>query len=186
MISGGNTEQIFKSVFENEYQNLCRYAFSYMGDEHAAEDVVQNTFIKIWERKKDLLKSEQVKYYLVTAVRNNCISELRKTKTSNTTEYSSVVEPEPEPFFSKMLQDELDKERYGRIVDALDKLPPRCREVFLLIKLHGMSYKQAAEILNISVKTVENQMGKAITIFRNMCVAVLVTLLNIFFKLSTT
>lgn len=180
MIAGLGTEQVFKKVFENEYENLCRYALSYLGDEHMAEDVVQNTFIKIWEKKRELLNNDQIKYYLVTAVRNNCISELRKNKTNKITEYTTLAEPEPEPFFSKMLQQEMDSERKEKIVNALDKLPPRCREVFLLIKLHSMSYKQAAETLDISIKTVENQMGKAISIFRNMYIVLLIYIQSIY------
>lgn len=176
MIAVLGTEQVFKKVFENEYQNLCRYALTYLGDEQMAEDVVQNTFIRIWEKKKELLNNDQIKYYLVTAVRNNCISELRKNKTTKITEYTTLNDTEPEPFFSKMLQQEMDSERKEKIVNALDRLPPRCREVFLLVKLHSMSYKQAAETLDISIKTVENQMGKAISIFKNMCMAILVYL----------
>ena len=71
-------------------------------------------------------------------------------------------------------------EQSKRIANALDQLPPKCREVFLLVKLHGMSYKQAAEALDISVKTVENQMGKAIKTFRTQANPVMLELVIVF------
>jgi len=128
--------------------------------------VVQDTFIKIWEQKKDLIESPNIKFYLVTAVRNNCISFIRKQKTQQVKYTDETPEPEPEPHFTASQHEQQAKEQQQKIADALNQLPPKCREVFLLIKLHGMSYKQAAEALDISVKTIENQMGKAIKVLR--------------------
>jgi len=159
-------EVSFKQLFAAEYNNLCRYALTYLQDEHQAEDVVQDTFIKIWEQKKDLIGSPNIKFYLVTAVRNNCISFLRKLKTQQVHYTENTPEPDPEPYFNARHHEQEASEQQQKIADALNQLPPKCREVFLLIKLHGMSYKQAAESLDISVKTVENQMGKAIKVLR--------------------
>lgn len=177
-MSENTKEHIFKSFFKTEYPGLCRYAQTYLSDDSLAEDIVQNTFIKVWEQKHELIGSEQLKYYMVTAVRNNCISEIRKNKKISYTEESSY--DTPEPFFSNLLAKEELTEQQARISNALDLLPPKCREVFLLIKLHGMSYKQAAATMDISVKTVENQMGKALSIFRSICVACMVCLYNFF------
>lgn len=163
-------EAEFKNLFDREYEQLCRYAYTYMQDEHLAEDVVQDTFIKIWEQKKDLITSENIKFYLVTAVRNNCISALRKQQTSKTSFTDNTPEPEPEPFLTDRQHRENETEQVRKIREALDQLPPKCKEVFLMIKMHGMSYKQAADSLNLSVKTIENQMGKAIKILRELVV----------------
>ncbi len=171
-------ETALKSLFDKEYQNLCRFANSYVNDEHLAEDVVQNTFIKIWEQKKELLLTNDARYYLVTSVRNNCISELRRSK--NITFPENSPETDAEPFFSHMLQKEEYTEQQERIATALDKLPPKCKEIFLMIKLHGMSYKQTAEALSLSVKTVENQMGKAIKTFRNLYLPMLLSWCKLF------
>lgn len=176
MVQEQTTEAAFKQIFDKEYNNLCRYAYTYLQDEHLAEDVVQDTFIRIWEQKKELIVTDNIRYYLVTSVRNNCISELRKNKHLHYPE--NTPQTEPEPFFSQMLHKEQYNEQQQRIARALDKLPPKCKEVFLLVKLHGMSYKQAAATLEISVKTVENQMGKAIKIFQNP-VALLVAFCSI-------
>jgi RNA polymerase sigma-70 factor (ECF subfamily) len=159
-------EAQFKQLFSKEYSSLCRYALTYMQDTHAAEDVVQDTFIKIWEQKRDIIHLPEIKFYLITAVRNNCISALRKAKSQQVHFTDETPEPEPEPFITNTQQREMASEQTRRIADALNKLPPKCKEVFLLIKMQGMSYKQAAEALDISVKTVENQMGKAIRLLR--------------------
>ena len=169
-------EAAFKQLFAAQYEPLCRHALTYLKDEHAAEDVVQATFIRFWETKKDLISSPDARYYLVTAVRNNCISELRKTKASPVRYTESEPEPEPELHFTALQQREAATEQSQRIAAALDKLPPKCREVFLLIKLHGASYKHAAETLGISVKTVEAQMGKAVKILREGTVVALLML----------
>ncbi|RYZ49849.1 MAG: RNA polymerase sigma-70 factor [Sphingobacteriales bacterium] len=145
---------------------LCRYALTYLQDEHQAEDVVQETFIKIWEQKKDLIDSPNIKFYLITAVRNNCISFLRKQKTQQVIYTEDTPEPDPEPYFTAKHHEQEAALKQQKIADALNQLPPKCREVFLMIKMHGMSYKQAAEALDISVKTIENQMGKAIKVLR--------------------
>ncbi len=175
-------EALFKQLFAAQYEPLCRHALTFLKDEHAAEDVVQATFIRFWETKKELLASPDARFYLVTAVRNNCISALRKTKTSPVRCTDAEPEPEPEIQFTALQQREAATEQNRRIAAALDRLPPKCREVFLLIKLHGHSYKAAAEALGISVKTVEAQMGKAVKLLREGAVAALL-LLFIFAKI---
>lgn len=164
-------EVVFKDLFNREYNKLCRYALTYMQDENLAEDIVQDTFIKIWEQKKDLIASEQIRFYLITAVRNNCISHIRKQKTQQTQFTDTTPEPDPEPFITTRQRNEIADEQAKAIKKALDELPPKCKEVFLLVKMQGMSYKQAAETMEISVKTVENQMGKAIKILRDLALS---------------
>ncbi|HEY1030622.1 MAG TPA: RNA polymerase sigma-70 factor [Flavipsychrobacter sp.] len=160
-------ENAFKELFEREYNNLCRHAMSYMQDSHLAEDIVQETFVKFWEQKKDLVASANARFYLITAVRNNCITALRKQNSSGIHFTENTPEPTPEPFITNRQLTEDAHEHTRKIQAALDQLPPKCKEVFLLVKLHGLSYKQAAETLDLSVKTVENQMGKAIKTLRD-------------------
>lgn len=181
-----NTEAIFKSLFEAEYTKLCRYAFTYMQDMQQAEDVVQDTFVKIWEQKRELISAPNIRFYLVTAVKNNCISVLRKLKTQNIVFTEEAPEPEPEPAFTVEIVEQEDTQT-KRIAEALNLLPPKCKEIFLMIKLHGMSYKEAAATLDLSVKTIENQMGKAIKILRESSVlSVLGSLTVLFFKIYLT
>lgn len=168
------TEQIFQQVFNQEYNGLCRYALSYVQDAHAAEDVVQDTFIRIWESKREVITSPDIRYYLITAVRNNCISALRKAKSSLLQFPEHAPEGEPEPFRTLSQRREEANEQQRKISDALNALPAKCREVFLLIKMQGLSYKQAADTLGISVKTVEAQMGKALRVMRESAIPALI------------
>ena len=168
MVNARSLEQAFEELFRKEYNNMCRYALTHLQDESLAEDVVQETFIKIWAQKKELITSPQIRFYLIKAVRNNSISELRKQKTEKLVHNGDTPEPAPEVFLTLRQQKEHENEETRLIAEALNKLPPKCKEVFLLVKMHGMSYSQAAETLEISIKTVENQMGKAIKIFKQM------------------
>jgi len=158
-------ETIFKSLFDKEYVKLCRYAYTYMQDSQLAEDVVQDTFIKIWEQKRELIAAPNIRFYLITAVKNNCISAIRKQKAQMVVFTETAPEPDPEPAFHIEIA-EMEDPQVKKIADALNLLPPKCKEVFLLVKLHGLSYKDAAATLGLSVKTIENQMGKAIKILR--------------------
>ncbi len=177
-------DSVFKDLFAREYERLCRYAYTYLQDEHMSEDVVQETFIKIWEQKKELISSPDVKFYLITAVRNNCITVIRKQKNQRTASTDNTPEPEPEPFLTVRQHQEHEAENERRIAEALDQLPPKCKEVFLLVKMQGMSYKEAAKALDLSVKTIENQMGKAIRVLRDFVVSQAVTLVGLFFLLG--
>jgi RNA polymerase sigma-70 factor (ECF subfamily) len=176
-LSLATSEQIFQQLFSSEYAKLCRYALTYLQDEHSAEDVVQDTFIKVWETKQELIQSPDIKYYLVTAVRNNCISALRKLKTSHVSYPEHAPEPEPEPQLTVRGRQEEEKVREKKVANALNLLPPKCKEVFLMVKMHSMSYKQVSEALDISIKTVENQMGKALKVLRESTVAAVLLLL---------
>lgn len=173
-----NEEAVLKQLFTAHYEKLCRHAYAYLQDEQLAEDVVQNTFIRIWESKRDLLNNPSIAFYLITAVRNNSISALRQVKASRTRYAEELPEPDPEPFFSRSEHHETSSAQQQRAAEALDRLPPKCREVFLLAKLHQMSYKDVARHLDISVKTVENQMGKALRVLREVLAIVVYCLLT--------
>lgn len=172
-------EGAFKELFTREYGNMCRYALSFMQDSHLAEDVVQETFVKFWEQKKELSHSTEAKFYLVIAVRNNCITALRKQNSSGVHFVENAPDHNTEVLTTeRQLREDAD-ERTAKIQEALDQLPPKCREVFLLVKMQGLSYKQAAEALDISVKTIENQMGKAIKILREHVRPVIILLIGL-------
>lgn len=160
-------EKAFKELFNREYNNLCQYAYSYLKEEHMAEDVVQETFVRIWETKRELIGKPEIRFYLVTAVRNNAISVIRKQNSSQTRYVEETPEPAPEVFNTRREQLEHEASTSERVAAALNTLPPKCREIFLMVKMQSMSYKQVAETLDISVKTVENQMGKALRLVRD-------------------
>jgi RNA polymerase sigma-70 factor (ECF subfamily) len=152
----------FKTVFHTYYNSLCNYAFTFVKNEDASEDIVQEVFMKIWEGRRDLLMEDSVRYYLFTAVRNNSITWLRQKKNSAITAWDGEEifnEPAPE-------RNREEPDQRLMLQSAIGRLPPKCREVFLLSRLSGLTYKEIAASLGISVKTVENQLGKALKIIR--------------------
>lgn len=156
--------QNFRVFFEQHYQRLCSYAFSFLKDEESCEDLVQDVFIKIWVNRQDLIGSDQLKFYIFSAVRNNCLTQLQKNKKYRVVEMTD--EEEGDEIIIKLGPDEATAEPTVLIAKALDRLPPKCREVFLLSRISNLSYLQIADTLGISIKTVENQMGKALKILR--------------------
>lgn len=156
-------EEIFKKRFDDFYPMLCRIAFSYLPDTKECEDIVQESFIAVWNNGKDKLDEKEFAAYMVRAVRNNCVSFLRKQ-----TQQIISIEDHFAATESLDYEDEEDiSPQYEEILEqVLSVLPPKCKEVFLMSKLHGLKYKEIADRLQISEKTVENQMGKAIKLLR--------------------
>ena len=154
----------FHEAFDSFYESLCKYAFTLIKEPHACEDIVQEIFLHVWEKRKDLVGTSKLQYYLFTAVRNNCFTYLERSRKSTITELTEV----------EGLKDIASEEKEGNsnpdfrvlVKEALDRLPPRCREVFVLSRISKLTYQQIADTLNISVKTVENQMMKALRMMR--------------------
>lgn len=151
----------FEELFHSLYSELCNYAYHFLKNDAEAEDVVQETFINIWQKHRDIINAD-MKYYLYRAVRNNSISLLRKRKNaeaeSKALSYIQDWEQEPEVWQQKNSA----VNQQALIAGAIASLPPQCREVFTCCKLKAMSYQQTADHMGLSVKTVENYMGRAL------------------------
>lgn len=161
------TEEIrqdFEIFFRQHYERLCSYAYTFLKNKESCEDIVQDIFIKIWEQRQDLIGSDQLKFYLFTAVRNNCLTTLKKNKKNIMHDWSD--EDAPDEIEIRIDPQEKSVDPHKMISEAMEQLPPKCREVFMLSRLSGQTYQQIADSLNISVKTVENQMGKAIKMMK--------------------
>jgi RNA polymerase sigma-70 factor (family 1) len=157
--------QQFKESFSRLYAPLCRYALTLVKEPHISEDIVQESFLRVWEKRQDLVGTDGLRYYLYTAVRNNCLTFLekqQKTATDTLTGHEAAEAP-AEP--AEQPATEVDYNTLFK--NAVDQLPPRCREVFVLSRVSGLTYQQIGDTLGISVKTVENQMGKALKMLRN-------------------
>ena len=148
-------------LFQQLYRPLCIYALHYLQDTDASEDVVQDAFVRLIEKMQDGHQVDNTKSYLYTSVRNSCIDILRKGKQTE-----SVILPQDT---NGPITDEEAAERSlheAELWTAIDTLPKRCREVFLMAKRDGRKYREIAETLNISEKTVEHQVSKALKILR--------------------
>ena len=156
--------QRFESIFGDLYQPLCSYAMTFVQDTTLSEDIVQEVFTRIWETRKDLLLTDNIRFYLYSAVRNNCITHLRRLKSGRTLPWDDRALAGNPPVAPKEGNDQGQYEQLLR--EAIDLLPEKCREVFLLSRIGHLRYKEIADILGISVKTVENQLGKALKLIR--------------------
>jgi RNA polymerase sigma-70 factor, ECF subfamily len=154
----------FEMLFKTYYQPLCNYAYSFVQDRDEAEEIVQATFMSVWEKRDSLSIHTGVKPYLYAMVRNASLNVLKheKIKQQHVVGEMAVAERSVESVSRTVMASELE----GRIYKALDKLPEQCRLVFKLSRFEELKYAEIAEQLNISIKTVENQMGKALKIMR--------------------
>lgn len=150
----------FSEYYHNYYRQLCLHALHFTGDTNEAEDIVQETFVNLWDKRGQLESIKSAKAYLYTAVRNNCLTRIRDAKPT-----TSLGEISNEDFVSEDEQMER-AEMEARIWKMIDELPERRREVFLMAKRDGMRYKEIAEQTGLTVKTVENHVLRAMQSFR--------------------
>lgn len=154
----------FEMLFRTYYQPLCNYAYTFVQDRDEAEEIVQSAFLSVWEKRETLEIRTAVKPYLYAMVRNACLNVIKheKIKQLHVEGELAVAERSIESVTRTVMASELE----GRIGHAMEKLPGQCRLIFKLSRFEELKYAEIAEQLSISVKTVENQMGKALKIMR--------------------
>lgn len=154
----------FEMLFRTYYQPLCNYAFTFLQDREDAEEIVQSTFILVWEKRETLAIRTSVRPYLYAMVRNACLNVIKheKIKEKYALEEIALANRSHDSVAHTVAFHELEY----RIKVAMAELPEQCRLVFKLSRFEELKYAEIAEQLNISVKTVENHMGKALKIMR--------------------
>ncbi|WP_143307027.1 RNA polymerase sigma-70 factor [Chitinophaga vietnamensis] len=156
----------FEEVFKTHFKGLHAYACTILKDEIMAEEMVQNVFCKLWEKSGDIKIKESVSGYLYRSVYHESINYLRHQKVKAThqahTKYQMSNEHATGNTSGKVMLRELEE----RLELALRELPEKCRTVFQMSRFEELKYQEIANRLGISVKTVENQMGKALRILR--------------------
>ncbi|NML21502.1 RNA polymerase sigma-70 factor [Pseudoflavitalea sp. G-6-1-2] len=154
----------FQQEFSRFYEPLCQYAYTLVKEMNVCEDIVQDIFMHVWEKKQSLVGNEGIRYYLYTAVRNNCLTWLQRNKKQMVTALTGQETIATEQVH--LSPEKAETDFMALLKSALDKLPPKCREVFVLSRMGKLTYQEIADSQGISVKTVENQMGKALKILR--------------------
>jgi RNA polymerase sigma-70 factor (ECF subfamily) len=165
-------EKTFISLFEDYYVSLCAYSRRYVGRKDIAEEIVSETFFKIWENHKTLEIHSSVKAYLFQAVANNSLLHLRKlSKEEKIEDYFLGTESENIGFReiaeNRSDQSLLMQELTNRIEDAINQLPPQQQTAFRLKRYEGKKNKEIAGEMRLAVKTVEMHLSKAMLSMRN-------------------
>ena len=156
-------EGAYDTIFRTWYAPLVRVAGALLKDSDAAEEVVQDVMVELWRRRHLMDADVTLRAYLLRAVRNRSLNQLRHLRVRReTTGDVEALYNEPVSSDQPVVAGELAE----AVKIALAELPPRCREVFDLSRVHGLKYAEIAESLGISQKTVEAQMGKALRILR--------------------
>jgi len=161
----------FERLFREYFNALMAFSRRILGNEDDAREVVHQVFVKLWEMRDEIDISTSLKSYLFTSVHNRSLNMIRDRK-----KFSSEEVPEIPGEWDVSAQIEA-LELEEKIQEAIDGLPGRCREIFELNRLNGLRYHEIAVQLEISVKTVENQMSKALRILRDQLAKYLTILL---------
>lgn len=151
-------EHDFKSLYDLLYDKFFRIAIYYLKKEEWAQEVVLDVFLSIWNKRYDLVKINNFENYYFILLKNASLNYIEKHKQESVALNNEIKTEHSETPESNLLNDEL----LLIYINALEELPPKCREVFILIREQGLSYKEAAEQLDISTKTVDAQLQKAI------------------------
>lgn len=166
-------------LFKTHYAPLCRFAKNILKDKDQAEDMVQEVFLKIWDKRHALKVSSSLKAYLFMAVKNHCLNTLKLNERKNWLD----EDMENDALLSNNeVESKLNAKHLNeKIQQAIELLPEKCKLTFQLSRHEEMSYKEIAELMNVSVKTVENQMGKALTFLRKNLLPY-ISILTLFFN----
>lgn len=160
LIAEGNTRS-FQLLMEVTSDELLLYALSFVRNQEIAEELVSDVYVKIWHKRSELPTIQNIRSYLFIAVKNSCLSHLRKMKNEKIVfidEYNDFLFPTVESNDEKTLE----KEMLTKIYKAIGELPPKCKEAFSLAKINGFKHREIAEIMNISEKTVNNHLVTAL------------------------
>lgn len=162
-------KEAFAELFRRYYPRLLSYSRKFIDDESICQDVVQETFIKLWE-KRSSIKDTNLKSYMFTIVRNNCLNRLKQNKVVETYSLNALKETKGESLYIIDFWDSSDKtllyHELENILNAvIDSLSERCRQVFLMSRQNKMTNSEIANKLGISVKTVEKHITRALKAF---------------------
>ena len=165
----------FESFFKNHYSELCGFANKYLNDVDAAEEVVQGVFVKFWESKNDIDVKIALKSYIYTSVKNTCLNQIKHYKIKEAYKQHNLREMEDSRY-------SVDEEVEGtelelRIKASINKLSEKKRNIFIMSRYEGLKYNEIAEKLQLSIKTVENQIGSALKFLKTELADYIVTAL---------
>ena len=177
-----DSQTAFRDFYNMTYDRLFRIAYYYVKQEEWSQEIVLDIFLKLWKQRDTLLDVKNIEDYCFILVKNASLNYLEKESKYTTIHSDSLPEPQEQSYSPE--ESLISEELFAIYVKALDRLPERCREIFVMSKLKGMkyrcreifirireekqSYAQVAEELDISIKTVDAQLQKAVSRLKEM------------------
>ncbi len=155
-------ESNFEEVFKTFFGPLCNYVNSYIKDWESSREIVQGTFMKVWENKDSIEINTSVKSYLYSAVRNRMIDQIRSNQKLE--EYKTTINIDETEENADQLNSFLVRQE---ILKSLDKLKPKMKKIFSLSKIEGLTYSEIAAYMNISKRAVEDNVAKALRLLKD-------------------
>ena len=155
-------EAAFDFIFRKYYRTLCAQALIYLKDDDLAQSIVQDCFVSFWEKRTELKDIRNLRTYLSFMVRNRAIDQLRKTEREQKAFTTIGNDGGTESVETEIISKEFEE----ILLDAVSKLPDRCRIAFEYSRFEGLKYSEIADKMNISVKAVEALMGRSLKILR--------------------
>lgn len=147
----------FKEFYQMQFFKLYQFAYSFVHSKETAEEIINDVFLNLWQKRAALNAIGNINVYLYVSVKNACLNFLRRNNPSFTVSLDELCVDH----FQLVADPELvliQREQQKQMREAIEQLPPRCRMIFKLIKEDGLSYKEVASILDISIKTVDSQL----------------------------
>jgi RNA polymerase sigma-70 factor (ECF subfamily) len=172
--------QAFEQLFKSHFKALYGYAFTILNDDVMAEEVVQNVFCRMWEKREQIAINQSAKAYLYRSVYNESLNYLKHQRVKAAYQQHAARNTDTaEHAAAQMSHSQLQQQ----LAKALNELPEQCRAIFQKSRFEELKYREIADEMGLSIKTVENQMGKALKILRSKLIdflpAFIFSLLNL-------
>lgn len=155
-----NDQLAYKELYVLFFKSLQQFAITFVHSPQIAEEIVSDVFIKVWKKRAGLSRINNLKLYLFVSTRNTSLNYLRAQKKTLLQPEQYLMQLQSIYFNPEKLM--LTAEMMNRVQKAINDLPPRCQLIFKLIKEDGLKYREVADLLHLSLKTIENQMAIAI------------------------
>lgn len=157
----GNS-RAFDKIFNDHYQNLCRFAYSIVHDQDMSQSLVQQVFINLWETRGSLNNVERLVPYFTAMVRNQCLNFIKREKRN-----ARLTEIPANSHFDNVTQDQIDIHDFEEhLIIALAELPDRCKTAFEYSRFENLTNKEISMKMDISVKGVEGLIGRSLKLLR--------------------
>jgi len=173
-------KKAFETVFRENYSHLCAYANTFVRDADASQDLVQEFLFHIWQKREELNTDAPLRAYLFKSVHNRCLNFLKHSKIKDQYREATLKQYKEDVYENTETE---ASELHLKIRQVIDKLPTERRKIFIMHRYEELKYKEIAEKLGISPKTVENQIGKALSFLRDELKNYLPALLLVFIVL---